>query len=172
VAPTVFQKEPAMSDEISNICPADYTPFPWMEHAFGELGIREVRGERDSRRIQEYLATVNLRHAHDETPWCSAFANWVMKQAGIQGTGRANARSWLTWGESDACLVRPFFGAVTILWRGQRNGWQGHVAFYVGEWQGKLSLLGGNQNNKVCIKEYDASRVLGYRWPATHPLPV
>ena len=161
-----------MPDPYANTCPSDFTPFPWMQYAFEEIGTREVRGHHDNRRIQEYLATVNLGHNHDETAWCSAFANWCMRQAGIQGTGRANARSWLTWANTDACLDRPCFGAVTILWRGQRNGWQGHVAFYTGESQGKLLLLGGNQNNQVCIREYAANRVLGYRWPASHPLPA
>lgn len=161
-----------MSDDLMNVCPSDFSPFPWMEHAFRELGTREVAGTRDSRRIQEYLATVNLGASHDETPWCSAFANWCMQQADIQGTGRANARSWLSWGNANACLSRPCFGAVTILWRGQRHGWRGHVAFYVGDWQGQISLLGGNQGNRVSIREYDAGRVLGYRWPASHPLPA
>jgi uncharacterized protein (TIGR02594 family) len=161
-----------MIDPYMNACPSDFSPFPWMEHAFAEVGTREERGTRDNRRIREYLATVNLGNEHDETAWCSAFANWCMAKAGIQGTGRANARSWLTWSRSDACLKRPCFGAVTILWRGQPNGWQGHVAFYTGDWQGKILLLGGNQNNRVCIKEYDAHRVLGYRWPTSVPLPT
>jgi uncharacterized protein (TIGR02594 family) len=164
-------EQTVMSDELSNICPADFTAFPWMEYAFQELDTREVAGRRDNPRIQEYLATVNLGRAHDETPWCSAFANWCMRQAQIQGTGRANARSWLTWGEANVCLATPCFGAVTILWRGQPRGWQGHVAFFVGPWQGRISLLGGNQGNSVSIREYDPDRLLGYRWPASFPMP-
>ncbi|MEI6709089.1 MAG: TIGR02594 family protein [Methylococcales bacterium] len=158
--------------DLNNVCPIDFSPFPWMEYAFEEIGTKEISGTRDNPRIKEYLASVHLGHAHDETPWCSAFANWCMKQADIRGTGKPNARSWLTWGQANACLATPCFGAVTILWRGQRNGWQGHVGFYVGSWQGKISLLGGNQGNKVSIAEFNPNRVLGYRWPASYQLPI
>jgi hypothetical protein len=41
----------------------------------------------------------------------------------------------------------------------------GHVTFYVGEENGKLKLLGGNQEDQVKISYYDKSRLLSYRWP-------
>ena len=41
----------------------------------------------------------------------------------------------------------------------------GHVTFYVGEENGRLKLLGGNQENQVKISYYDKSRLLSYRWP-------
>src|SRR5437868_4734207 len=105
--------------------PVDFTPFPWMQYALQEYGEREVPGPQSNPRILEFLRSVG-NNGGDETAWCSAFANWCMTQAGIRGTGMANARSWLTW--SNYCLARPAYGAVTILWRGSPNGWQGHVA--------------------------------------------
>jgi hypothetical protein len=55
-------------------------------------------------------------------------------------------------------------GDVVIFWRGDRDGWQGHVAFF-DSWaaNGRIRVLGGNQNNQMCIASYDASQILGYR---------
>src|SRR2546428_8462821 len=125
-------------------CPSDFTPFPWMKYALQEYGVREVTGTGCNASIAAYFTTVGLG-PDDETSWCSAFANWCMKQAGIKGTGRATARSWLHWG--NLSLGIPCYGAVTVLWRGKPNSWQGHVAFYVGTQGKKLLLLGGNQGN-------------------------
>jgi uncharacterized protein (TIGR02594 family) len=148
--------------------PVDFSPFPWMKHALGECGQHETRGKsHNNPRIVAYQATVG--HAKDdETPWCSAFANWCMVQAGIRGSGRANARSWLTWGTQ--CPSQPTFGCVVIFSRPPKQ-WNGHVAFYVGSQAGKIVVLGGNQHDSVCVAPYPASRLLGYRWPADLPKP-
>lgn len=132
----------------------------WYAIAWGERGVREVAGPRDNPRIEEYQRATNYHADSDEVAWCSSFANWVMKTAGIRGTGLANARSWLDWGQR---LSTPKRGAIVVLRRGEP--WQGHVAFYVGERNGRLALLGGNQENQVKISYYDKSRLLSYRWP-------
>jgi uncharacterized protein (TIGR02594 family) len=152
-------------------CPSDFTPYPWMEFAYQELGagVREIAGPRTNANIAAYLAVVGLGTAGDETPWCSAFANWCMIQAGIGGSGRPNARSWLSWG--GMCLAAPRYGAVSVLWRGSKSGWQGHVGFYVGSQSNKILLLGGNQGNSVSLASYSRDRVLGYRWPQGFELP-
>lgn len=48
-----------------------------------------------------------------------------------------------------------------------------HVSFYVGEDQGHLVLLGGNQaaNSSVCLSNYRPNRLLGYRWPPGFAVP-
>lgn len=138
---------------------------PWMNIADRELGTVEIAGPGDNPRIVEYHGATSLKSPDDETPWCSAFANWCMKQAGILGTNRANARSWLNWGVE---IAKPRPGCVVVLWRESPNSAKGHVAFYVGEDQAnpaKIRLLGGNQGDKVSITSYDKARVLSYRWP-------
>ena len=47
----------------------------------------------------------------------------------------------------------------------------GHVAIYVGKSGGRVSVLGGNQGDKVQVSNYSAGRVLGYRWPKGVPMP-
>lgn len=142
---------------------------PWMMIALRELGVREHAGtSRDNPRIVQYLATVQkMAVLHDETPWCSAFVNWTLKQAGVPGTGRANARSWLNYGKP---IQQPQFGSVAVLWREQPNSEKGHVAFYCGpSGSAGVWLLGGNQSNCVSIQHYPNRRVLAYRWPLVQP---
>jgi uncharacterized protein (TIGR02594 family) len=133
----------------------------WLTVARGEIGQTEIEGAQNNPRIVEYHAATSLHASDDETPWCSAFANWCMKQAGIKGTGEANARSWLNWGRQ---LSAPVAGCVVVLKRGNSTT-SGHVTFYVGRNGDYLQVLGGNQSNKVKISNYPVADVLGYRWP-------
>ncbi len=138
---------------------------PWMTLARAEVGVKERDGAADHPRIIEYLRSVRLPEqlVHDTTPWCAAFVGWCMKQSGRAGTGKANARSWLTWG---VALDEPRPGCVVVLWRKTRSGPHGHVAFFVRNGGDKIWLLGGNQSNAVGITPYPRGRVLGYRWPS------
>ena len=136
----------------------------WMAIARAEKGVKERPGDVDNPRILEYLSTVNIpaNNCHDEVPWCAAFVNWVLRQAGLEGTGSAAARSFLRWGVK---MSEPKQGCVVILSRGS-HGWQGHAGFYMGQRAGYVIVLGGNQNNEVSEKMYEINKVLGYRWPA------
>jgi uncharacterized protein (TIGR02594 family) len=137
---------------------------PWLEVAVRELaaGVRELPGELHAARILEYWKSVeHFQPQDDETPWCSAFANWCMAQAWVVGTRRANARSWVGWGQ-EAALVP---GAVVVLWRGSPQAATGHVAFYLGQSGGQLALLGGNQGDGVSVGLFPKGRLLAVRWP-------
>lgn len=135
----------------------------WMNVARAELGTREEPGVRHNSRILEYHRATSLQASADETPWCSAFANWVMAQCGIKGTNSAAARSWLGWGEA---LTEPRLGCITVLWRGTPDGPQGHVGFLDRIDARGIWLLGGNQGDKVSVAVFPPARLLGFRWPA------
>jgi uncharacterized protein (TIGR02594 family) len=140
----------------------DFASCPWMAYAAQEAqaGIREGRkAGLGNPRINEYLRTVGL--SDDETPWCSAFVNWCVQQAGLTGTNRGNARSWLHWGGP---IVDCRLGAVAVFRRGT-NPAKGHVAFYAGDQGSEVLVLGGNQGNAVCVRGYARGRLLGFRWP-------
>ncbi|MNL35657.1 hypothetical protein D3C87_1577000 [compost metagenome] len=47
--------------------------------ARAELGTREATGNNDGKRVEEYLAAVDLPEGH---PYCAAFISWVFKEAG------------------------------------------------------------------------------------------
>jgi uncharacterized protein (TIGR02594 family) len=137
---------------------------PWMEIARHEQGVAEVPGSGDNPRIVEYLESTTLgapENQNDETPWCSAFVNWCIEQAGLEGTRSAWARSWLEWGR-EPVTEDEWTGCVVILERGANSG---HVGF-LNDWDdGRVELLGGNQGDRVCLAWFPNERVLGFRVP-------
>lgn len=138
--------------------------YSWIDIAQAEIGQKEIVGPKHNPRIVEYGTAVDLVVSDDETPWCSIVMNWIFLQAGIKGTGKANARSWLGWG---IALDKPRRGCVAILKRGTEP-WMGHVALYMGEKDQFVHLLGGNQGNEFKYSYYEKADVLGYRWPANY----
>ncbi len=164
-------------------------PPPWYEIALREMaaGVAES-GSGAHPRILEYLATCSdLEEGEwerDATPWCSAFVNWCLARAGIEGTDSGWARAWAEWGEP---IDPPPVGAIAVWARGRTAPdapvANGHVAFVVEDLGGNLLVLGGNQSDCVCLKAYpklgyltdtaDSSapvrelyELIGYRWPA------
>lgn len=145
----------------------------WLDIAKTQLGVKELSGSRNNPRIVDYHRTTidSARWKNgmpDSVDWCSSFVNWVVKKAGINGTNKGNARSWLSWGQR---LNKPVPGCVVVFWRDSLSSWKGHVGFYVGEAGSHVKVLGGNQGNAVTISTYPKGRILGYRWPSNTPLP-
>lgn len=102
------------------------------------------------------------------TEWCAAFVNAVLNESGFPGSDTVSdypltARSFLHWGE---VVETPVAGDLVIFPRGS-EAWQGHVGFFISEI--KINgvryyyILGGNQNGKVSIERFRASRALGIR---------
>lgn len=132
--------------------------MPWVDIAKAELGVAEYRGG-ENQRILEYHRRTTLKATEDEVPWCSSFVCWVLEQAGYRSTKDAWARSYLGWGLH---LDAPKLGAVVIFDRGAGKGHVGFISDFDSE---NIYVLGGNQDNKVSVKAYPRSKVLGYRWP-------
>lgn len=145
----------------------------WLEIAEKEIGQHEIRGGENPR-IVEYHASTSLKAKEDEIPWCSSFVNWCLKEAGINGTNSAAAKSWLTWGVETA---DPVLGCICII-KKKRNGPDRatgsasgyHVAFWLEEKEGRVLLLGGNQGDQVKKSSFNLTgyEICGYRIP----LPV
>ena len=137
------------------------SPLPiWLNRALGELGQAEIAGKDSNPKIGKYLASVELER-NDDIPWCSAFVNWIIKKSGFKGTNKGLARSWQHWGEP---LDEAILGCIAVLRRGTKP-WQGHVGFVMDINPRQITLLGGNQGNRVGINAYPKSLVLDYRWP-------
>lgn len=137
----------------------------WYRLARRELrdGIEEFKGEaKHNPRILEYHATVRGGLDEDEVHWCSSFVNWCIEQSDISGTNSALARSWEKWGQR---LSGPQTGAVAVFWRKSKSSGLGHVGFFVEESASSVSVLGGNQGDRVSIAPQSKERLLGYRWP-------
>lgn len=109
-----------------------------------------------------------VRDEHTLTPFitgnCSAFANWVMKQVGISGSGYGTASSWKNWGKP---LDKPVYGAIIVTKPlTDRGAGTGHVTFYTSTVGDRYACLGGNQSDQVKISNYKISDVVAIRWPA------
>ena len=130
--------------------------------AMTQAGIKEIVGNDDNPEILKYFDEIGFDGVKlkDETSWCSAFINWVMKSIGQPYTGNLTARSWLNWGVK---TDDPETGDIVVFWRNSPTSWQGHVAFYLREDSQYIFVLGGNQGNQVSIMPYHKSRVLGFR---------
>lgn len=133
-----------------------------MSIARAELGVRAWPAGSSNPRVTGYHDGTNIAGYDDKASWCSSFVNWVLRQAGISGTGSALARSWLVWGEP---LHNPVPGCIAVLSREDPNGWKGHVGFFLRADAGNVYLLGGNQLGEVREHFYPLASVLAYRWP-------
>jgi uncharacterized protein (TIGR02594 family) len=152
----------------------DTTSPKWLAVAENEIGVREVRGRNHNWRIIEYLKTaLNIGkwgRERDETPWCAAFVNWCLEESGVSGTDNALARSFIGWGDP---VLGDRLGAVAVVKRkgnkdastGSRAGF--HVGFLVKSHRYSYRILGGNQGDSVCYRNFPRGRydLVALRWP-------
>ena len=129
--------------------------------ALKEYGEKEIKGSQHNPRIVEYFAKCGHSWVKDdETAWCAAFMGFCLETAGIKSTRQLNARSYLNFGTPVAV---PSLGDIVVFWRGSKNGWEGHVGFFIKETNTGILTLGGNQADQVFIAEYPKNQLLGYR---------
>lgn len=135
----------------------------WYNIAKKKIGTKEIPGSKDNPEIVKMFADVGYPYIKDdETAWCAAFVGSVLKESGYPYMHKLNARSYLDYGKK---ITNPKEGAIAVLWRGKRDGWQGHVGF-VSRWTDKyVWLVGGNQSNMVKEQRFSRNRVLAFRWP-------
>lgn len=118
---------------------------------------------KDTQQLKELLGVNPI-----QTEWCAAFVNAVLEESNMPGSDTVSeypltARSFLKWGVE---TKEPRGGDIVVFPRGNVS-WQGHVGFYLGsviiEGIEYYWILGGNQNNKVSLELYRASRALSVR---------
>ena len=134
----------------------------YFDVALREIGQTEIEGPHHNPRILAYHQATSLKAADDETPWCAAFVNWCLSEARIVGTNKANARSFLDWGQAIA-IGKMRHGDIVIFER--NKPWQGHVGFVYASKPDSIQVLGGNQGDAVSLAWYPMRRLLGIRRP-------
>lgn len=93
--------------------------------------------------------------------WCADFMNFVLHQAGADGTKSRAARSFLHFGKK---LDGPRVGAIAIMSRKGANS--GHVGVVRGtDGQGNPIIVSGNHGNAVRQAVYPKAKVLAYVMP-------
>ena len=129
--------------------------------AFKYYGLEEITGRENNPDILLMFAEIGYDWVQeDEVSWCGAFINYLCKRLGYERSGKLDARSWLKMGLD---LNKPELGCIVVLWRESIVSWKGHVGFWVNEDNRYVYILGGNQDDTVCIKRYPKERILGYR---------
>lgn len=161
---SIMRSKPAAVEKPQDRGPSMLQP-PWMRWATKELGWHEVGQNRG---IGKYTAVAKCGQEGD--PWCAIFVNAALEASGVRGTRSAMARSF-EHSEHFVRLNGPAHGAITTMWRGSLGSGLGHVFFYVGENERGTLALGGNQSDQVCRQYEPKSRIVGYFWPKSQPLP-
>lgn len=128
--------------------------------AVKEIGTMEIKAGLVNPKILYYLSNATGKKITENTPWCAAFINSILKDAKIKHSKKLNARSILDLGKA---VKVPEVGDLVVFWRSSVEGWQGHAGFYVRELGNVIYVLGGNQGNKVSIAPYPKSQLLGFR---------
>ncbi len=143
-----------------NVTPTSFTTIiPYhLQIAFSQLGTKELIGTPSNPQIDNYLKSVGFP-GDDKIPWCAAFVNWCLQEAGIEGTHKALARSFLSWGYE---ITEPKLGDIVVI-RRSISRYKGHVYFYLDHGKGWIYGIGGNQNDRVGVNTYSSLRLLSYR---------
>ncbi len=130
------------------------------EKAMSYYGLEEKLKTGFNPIVLEMLNSFHEVKITKNLPWCAAFVNHVLKECGHKHSSKLNARSLLKIGKK---VNDPGLGDIVVLWRGKEDSWKGHVGFYAGVNNDIIYILGGNQNNSVCIRGYSKSRLLSFR---------
>ena len=134
------------------------------------VGLREGAGSVHNPQVVAMLQLVTPSVVDDETPWCSAFVNYICWLLALPRSSSLAARSWLAVGREVPLdqAVQGFHVVVLSRGAGPQPGPEtldapGHVGFFAGYDGDGIELLGGNQGNKVSFSAFPKSRILGIR---------
>jgi uncharacterized protein (TIGR02594 family) len=137
------------------------TPYGFARRYVGV--VEEFPGAEHHPLIQWWLSLCRWGFkAADETPWCSAFVNAIYWEFDLPHTKSAAARSWLDVGVPVSIEVARPVSDLVILSR-PPNPTSGHVGFYDSHSTQTVTILGGNQQNKVTIETFNKARIVGVR---------
>lgn len=138
----------------------------WVAEARKHMGKAEVPGKKHSPFVLGLWKALGRPYTDDETPWCGGFVAYclraTMPMIALPKIPE-RALAWNEWGNK--CM--PAVGAIAVF--GRSGG--GHVGFAVGQRSDAIYVLGGNQKNAVNIMPIKKDRLVGFRWPASLPMP-
>ena len=144
----------------------------WYGEASRLKGLHENTGASSNPVILDWAKAlggwVRGVYTDDATPWCGLFVAHCIATTLPRELLPSNPLSALAWAKFGVALAKPSLGAVCVFSR--KGG--GHVAFYAGEDDTTVHVLGGNQSDAVTVTRVLKTRLVGYRWPTTAPLPT
>lgn len=146
--------------------------LPWVAEARTWIGEKEIKGIKHNPRVVGIWPAIGITwFKDDETPWCAgALTLWLRRgrdralRLGLPialptPAKPAAALSYLPYGST---LDKPAYGAIAV--KKRKGG--GHVGLVVGRYaDGRLAILGANQDDQVKISPYKAADFETFRWP-------
>lgn len=122
------------------------------------------QNENESPGIKQMIVSIGSNESPDLFPWCATAISWSLNKAGIKSSVQS-ARQFLNVGRK---TTSPKYGDVVVMWNnnektGGKNGYGGHVSFYLGEVGDQVVTISGNVDDAVLVASFPKSRVLGYR---------
>lgn len=134
------------------------------------VGMTEVPGAASNPAILAMLKLDQSWPGGDEVAWCSAFVNYICWLLGLPRSKSLAARSWLKIGAPVSLTNAAAGFDIVVLSRG--TGRQpgpdvltapGHVGFFLSAQDGAISILAGNQGNRVSEQAFSLTQLLGIR---------
>jgi uncharacterized protein (TIGR02594 family) len=159
--PAVFALNARFRSDVMSYQLTDFAGFdhPMIRTAVGLYGTTEILGVKNNPKIVEFFHATGHRNINDdETHWCSAFIMYCAKMNGLAYPKNAVARSWMKVGKK---VEQPRVGDLVVFGWGQ--SYHGHVVIYLGETEGMIIGLGGNQDDEVNVTLFSKESILGYR---------
>jgi uncharacterized protein (TIGR02594 family) len=125
---------------------------------------------KTKKKLKKKVDSGKMMSEVDETAWCACFVNWCLMKAKMHAPGYSMAQDWTRYGAPlDPKDVK--LGAVAVIQHEQsaaakakKEAPKFHVGFYIGGPADSPVLLGGNQGDMVCRRQYKADKVW-YLWP-------
>lgn len=133
-----------------------------IKKALEYYGLNEIYGGNVNPKVLKFLDDITGDVNTKNIPWCAAFVGSILKSCSRKYSELLTARSYLKVGTA---VKNPEVGDIVVFHRGNPDHWTGHVGFFISESNKVIYVLGGNQNNQVCIKPYPKANLLGYRRP-------
>lgn len=109
-----------------------------------EIATKEIGNNENDGSADKYFRDLGFKTTARKTPWCAAFVNWVLKQAGLPGTKNNLAKSFI----------------------GRSDGY-GHVGIKVAE----NKMINGNWDNRVGYSPLPKT-IIGYSIPTKDGLKI
>jgi len=148
-----------------------------LSHGMRYVGISELSGKKNHPLISWWISLCGFDlDAADEIPWCSAFVNGMAWDLRLARSSSLAARSWLEVGRIIGLNEASPGWDIVVLKRGldPQPGPDiikapGHVGIYAGTGLSpnvgvsSVSVLGGNQSNRVSVASFPLARILGIR---------
>lgn len=174
IPPDIIGATPIVPDKKIAAAPKTYIDMApdFFKAAMKEIGIRET-GNNAGPDVERYIKLAHCGAVGD--PWCAIFANAMLESTGHIGTKSPAARSFEN-NPNFTKLDAPRFGCIVTFWRGTKDGGKGHVGFFNGETASTVSVLGGNESDRVKVEDLPKASasfgLLGYYWPKALAIPL